>query len=134
MTSTSAVSHQLSVLQDTGCLRRVPGGPRTVEVVLPGRPAARLVGEGTLFMLKVTGDSMIGAAIADGDLVVVRQQPDANNGDIVAATIDGDATVKIFQRSEDGHVWLMPHNPAYAPILGDKAWIMGRIVTVIRRV
>ena len=182
LTSTSAVSYQLSVLQHKGCLRRMPGGPRTVEVVLPGRPAARLeaedladaldlssrdaayvpvdvmgqipagklksaeqvlddtltlpkqlVGEGTLFMLKVTGDSMIGAAIADGDLVVVREQPDAKNGDIVAARIDGDATVKIFQRS-DGHVWLMPHNPAYAPILGDDATIMGRIVTVIRRV
>jgi len=77
---------------------------------------------------------MIGAAIADGDLVVVREQPDANNGDIVAARINGDATVKIFQRSDDGHVWLMPHNPAYAPILGDEARIMGRIVTVIRRV
>lgn len=182
LTSTSAVSYQLSVLQDRGCLRRVPGGPRTVEIVLPGRPAARLeaedladaldltsrngayvpvdvmgqipagklksaeqvlddtltlpkqlVGEGTLFVLKVTGDSMIGAAIADGDLVVVREQPDAMNGDIVAARIHGDATVKIFQR-QDGHVWLMPHNPAYAPILGDEATIMGRIVTVIRRI
>jgi repressor LexA len=182
LTSTSAVSYQLSCLQDKGYLRRVPGRPRTVEVVLPGQPAARLeagdladvlalssqdaayvpvdvigqiaaghpspaeqviddtltlprqlVGEGTLFMLKVTGDSMIGAAIADGDLVVVREQPDAKNGDIIAARIDGEATVKTFQRS-DGHVWLMPHNPAYAPILGDEAIIMGRVVTVIRRI
>jgi repressor LexA len=182
LTSTSAVSYQLSCLQDKGYLRRVPGRPRSVEVVLPGQPAARLeagdladvlalssqdaayvpvdvigqiaagnpspaeqviddtltlprqlVGEGTLFMLKVTGDSMIGAAIADGDLVVVREQPDAKNGDIIAARIDGEATVKTFQRS-GGHVWLMPHNPAYAPILGDEAIIMGRVVTVIRRI
>ena len=84
-------------------------------------------------MLKVTGDSMIGAAIADGDLVVVREQPDAKNGDIVAARIDGEATVKTFQHS-GGHVWLMPHNRAYSPILGDEAIIMGRVVTVIRRI
>ena len=76
---------------------------------------------------------MIGAAIADGDLVVVREQPDVKNGDIVAARIGEEATVKTFQRA-DGHIWLMPHNPAYAPILGDTATIMGRVVTVIRRV
>jgi repressor LexA len=182
LTSTSAVSYQLSILQDKGHLQRVPGRPRTLEVLLPGAPTARLeaaglaealdlssldrayvpvdvigeiaagkfnpaeqvlddtltlpkqlVGEGTLFILRVTGDSMIGAAIADGDLVVVREQPDVMNGDIVAARVDGEATVKTFQRA-DGHVWLMPHNPAYAPILGDNATIMGRIVTVIRRV
>lgn len=182
LASTSAVSYQLSSLQDRGYLRRVPGRPRTVEVVLPGQPAARLeaadladaldlpsqdaayvpidvigqiaagnpnpaeqviddtftlprqlVGEGTLFMLRVRGDSTIGAAIADGDLVVVREQPDAKNGEIIAARIDEEATVKTFQRT-DGHVWLMPHNPAYAPILGDEATIMGRVVTVIRRV
>jgi repressor LexA len=96
----------------------------------------QLVGEGTLFMLKVAGDSMIGAAIADGDWVVVRQQPDAENGDIVAATVDGievEGTVKTLKRS-DGHVWLMPHNPAYPPILGDQATIVGKVVAVLRRV
>jgi repressor LexA len=96
----------------------------------------QLVGEGTLFMLKVVGDSMIDAAITDGDWVVVRQQPDAENGDIVAATIDGvevEGTVKTLKRS-DGHVWLMPHNPAYAPILGDDATIVGKVVAVLRRV
>ena len=92
-----------------------------------------LVGDGTLFLLKVVGDSMIDAAIADGDWVVVRQQPVADNGDIVAAMIDGEATVKTFQR-RDGHVWLMPHNPAYAPIPGDEATILGRVVTVLRKV
>ncbi len=92
-----------------------------------------LVGEGELFMLKVTGDSMIGAAIADGDWVVIRQQSDAESGEIVAAMIDGEATVKTLKRSDD-HVWLMPHNPVYAPIPGDRATILGRVVTVLRRV
>lgn len=92
-----------------------------------------LVGEGDLFMLKVAGDSMIGAAITDGDWVVIRQQSDAESGDIVAAMIDGEATVKTLKRSGD-HVWLMPQNSAYTPILGDKATILGRVVTVLRRV
>ena len=92
-----------------------------------------LVGEGDLFMLKVTGDSMIGAAITDGDWVVIRQQSDAESGEIVAAMIDGEATVKTLKRSGD-HVWLMPHNTAYPPILGDQATILGRVVTVLRRV
>jgi repressor LexA len=92
-----------------------------------------LVGEGELFMLKVTGDSMIGAAIADGDWVVIRQQSDAESGEIVAAMIDGEATVKTLKRS-GRHVWLMPHNPVYAPIPGEKAIILGRVVTVLRRV
>jgi repressor LexA len=96
----------------------------------------QLVGEGALFMLQVAGDSMINAAIADGDWVVVRQQPDAQNGDIVAAMIDGievEGTVKTFKRS-NGHVWLMPHNPAYAPIPGDEATIAGKVVAVLRKV
>jgi repressor LexA len=92
-----------------------------------------LVGEGELFMLRVTGDSMIGAAIADGDWVVIRQQSDAESGEIVAAMIDGEATVKTLKRS-DNHVWLMPHNSAYTPIPGEKATILGRVVTVLRRV
>ena len=102
-----------------------------VEDILP--LPRQLVGEGTLFMLNVAGDSMINAAIADGDWVVVRQQEDAENGEIVAAMVDGDATVKTLKRS-DGHVWLMPHNPAYTPILGDDAKILGKVVAVLRRV
>ena len=93
----------------------------------------QIVGEGTLFLLKVSGDSMINAAIEDGDLVVVRQQPNAENGEIVAAMIDGEATVKTFKH-ERGHIWLMPHNPAYTPIPGDEAAILGRVVAVIRKV
>jgi repressor LexA len=92
-----------------------------------------LVGEGTLFMLKVVGDSMVEAAICDGDWVVVRQQPTAENGEIVAAMIDGEATVKTYKR-RDGHVWLMPHNAAYEPIPGDDATVLGRVVSVLRRV
>jgi len=93
----------------------------------------QLVGEGDLFMLKVAGDSMINAAIADGDWVVIRQQEDAENGEIVAAMIDGEATVKTLKQS-DGHVWLIPHNPAFTPILGDDASILGKVVAVLRRV
>jgi repressor LexA len=115
--------------------RIAAGGPilaeEAIEDVFP--LPKQLVGEGTLFLLKVVGDSMIDAAIADGDWVVVRQQPVAENGDIVAAMIDGEATVKTFKRSGD-HVWLMPHNPAFTPIQGDEATILGRVVAVLRRV
>jgi len=93
----------------------------------------QLVGEGQLFMLKVAGDSMINAAIADGDWVVIRQQEDAENGEIVAAMIDGEATVKTLKRV-DGHVWLIPHNPVYSPIIDDDAKILGKLVAVLRRV
>jgi repressor LexA len=92
-----------------------------------------LTGDGTLFRLRVRGDSMINAAIADGDVVVVRQQSQAENGEIVAAMIDGETTVKTLQRA-DGQVWLLPHNPAYKPISGKDATILGKVVTVLRRV
>ncbi|SDU86007.1 repressor LexA [Microlunatus sagamiharensis] len=92
----------------------------------------QLVGEGTMFTLEVRGDSMIDAAICDGDWVVVRQQPNADNGDIVAALLDNEATVKTFKR-QPGQVWLMPHNPAYDPIDGNHATILGKVVAVLRR-
>jgi repressor LexA len=115
--------------------RIAAGGPilaeESIEDIFP--LPRQLVGEGNLFLLKVVGDSMINAAIADGDWVVVRQQPVAENGDIVAAMLDGEATVKTFKRSAD-HIWLMPHNPAYTPIPGDEAEILGRVVAVLRRV
>ena len=114
--------------------RIAAGGPilaeQSVEEIFP--LPRDLVGEGELFMLKVVGDSMIDAAICDGDWVVVRSQPNADNGDIVAALLDDEATVKTFKR-RDGHVWLMPHNPAYAPILGDHARVLGKVVTVLRK-
>ena len=93
----------------------------------------RLVGGGDLFLLQVVGDSMIDAAICDGDWVVVRSQSTAEKGEIVAAMIDGEATVKTFVQRDD-HVWLMPHNPAFAPILGDHAEILGKVVAVLRSV
>ncbi len=102
-----------------------------VEQVLP--LPRQLVGEGTLFSLEVRGDSMLDAAICDGDYVVVRQQPTADNGDIVAALLDGEATVKTLRRTP-GQVWLMPHNPAYQPIDGNKATILGKVVAVLRRI
>lgn len=115
--------------------RIAAGGPvlaeQAVEEVFP--LPRELVGEGTLFMLKVTGESMVDAAICDGDWVVVRQQATAENGEIVAAMIDGEATVKTYKR-RDGHVWLLPHNPAFEPIPGDDATVLGRVVTVLRRV
>ncbi|WP_073481898.1 transcriptional repressor LexA [Streptoalloteichus hindustanus] len=114
--------------------RIAAGGPilaeQAIEDVFP--LPKEIVGEGSLFLLRVVGDSMVDAAITDGDWVVVRQQPDADSGDIVAAMIDGEATVKTLKR-RDGHVWLMPHNPAYEPILGDEAAILGRVVAVLRR-
>jgi repressor LexA len=93
----------------------------------------QLVGQGELFMLKVKGESMIDAAICDGDFVVVRRQQTAENGDIVAALLDDEATVKVF-RQRDGHTWLLPRNSNYEPILGDHATIMGKVVTVLRSV
>ncbi len=121
--------------------RIAAGGPiladELIEDIIP--LPRQLVGEGNFIMLKVVGDSMIDAAITDGDLVVVRRESDVENGDIVAALIesetsaDREATIKTFSK-RDGHVWLIPHNPAYTPILGDNATILGKVVTVLRRV
>lgn len=93
----------------------------------------QLVGKGELFMLKVNGESMIDAAICDGDWVVIRAQSTAENGEIVAAMLDGEATVKTF-RQRDGHVWLLPRNSAFEPILGDDAVVLGKVVAVLRAV
>jgi repressor LexA len=114
--------------------RIAAGGPilaeERVEEVMP-LPKS-LVGGGTLFLLEVTGDSMIDAAICNGDYVVIRQQPSAENGEVVAAMIDGEATVKTFQR-KDGRIWLLPHNDAYDPIDGTHATILGKVTAVLRR-
>jgi repressor LexA len=121
LTSTSSVSYQLRTLQRKGYLHRDVGRARTMEVRPPVRPGlpgvdipSQLVGEGTLFLLKVVGDSMINAAIADGDWVVVQQQDDTRDGDIAAARRDGETTVKTFERI-------------------DGASIVGRVVAVLRR-
>jgi repressor LexA len=115
---------------------RIVAGPQNLADQVMGDTwelPKELTGDGTLFRLRVRGDSMINAAITDGDVVVVRQQPQAENGEIVAAMIEGETTVKTFQRA-DGQVWLMPHNPAYPPIPGKDATILGKVVTVLRRV
>jgi repressor LexA len=113
--------------------RIAAGGPiladQSVEDVVP--LPRQLVGHGELFMLRVSGDSMIDAAICDGDWVVVRRQQSALNGEIVAALLDDEATVKTF-RQRDGHTWLLPQNTRYEPILGDHATIMGKVVSVLR--
>ena len=114
--------------------RIAAGGPilaeQSIEEVFP-LPRS-IVGDGELFLLKVVGDSMIEAAICDGDWVVVRSQPDAVNGEIVAAMLDDEATVKTFQR-KNGHVRLLPANANYSPIDGDNARIVGKVVAVLRR-
>ena len=121
--SPSSVKHQLQVLEDKGFIRMNANKGRAIEVVAGSAPNAEKPSH---------GDSMVDAAICDGDYVVVREQNSAVNGDIVAALLDDEATVKTF-RKENGHVWLMPHNPAYSPIDGTHATIMGKVVTVLRK-
>ena len=115
--------------------RIAAGGPITaeqdVEEIVP-LPES-LVGSGDLFMLKVVGDSMVNAAICDGDFVVIRSQKDCNKGEIVAAMIDGEATVKTFSR-KDGHIWLLPANDDFEPINGDNCEILGKVTAVLRSV
>ena len=115
--------------------RTAAGVPITAEELVDDVfPLPRqIVGEGELFLLKVVGDSMVDAAICDGDWVVVARQQTADNGDIVAALLDNEATVKTFKR-KDGHVWLLPHNPAFEPIDGDDATVLGKVTAVLRRV
>ena len=115
--------------------RIAAGGPilaeQTYDDVFP--LPQQLVGDGQLFMLEVSGESMIDAAICDGDYVVIRQEQTASNGEIVAAMIDGEATVKTLQR-KDGKVWLLPHNEAFDPIDGTDATILGVVTAVLRKV
>jgi repressor LexA len=114
------------------------GGPiladESVDDVIP--LPKQLVGEGTFLMLSVVGESMINAAITGGDWVVVRRDSDVENGDIVAALVKSETgrevTVRTFKEI-DGHVWLLPHNPVYPPVMADDAVIIGKVVTVLRR-
>ncbi len=132
----SAASTETSQTAFVPVLGRIAaGGPiladEAVETVFP--LPRDITGDGELFLLHVVGESMIDAAICDGDYVVVRKQDTADSGEIVAALIDDEATVKTLKR-RDGHVWLMPHNPAFAPIPGDDARILGKVVSVLRKV
>lgn len=140
-TSTSHDTQGVPVDSDWKSVAYVPlvgriaaGGPILAEESIEDTfPLPRqLVGDGTLFLLNVSGDSMVNAQIVDGDWVVVRQQPTAENGEIVAALLDGEATIKMLKRSE-GRIWLMPRNPAHAAILGDEAIILGKVVALLRR-
>ena len=172
LVSLSSVTHQLGQLEKFGYIKRNPGMPRALEVLVHfdhtddgdtnetaeaafvpvvGRIAAgipitaeqqvedvfalprQIVGKGELFLLRVVGESMIDAAICDGDWVVVRSQRNAENGDIVAAMLDGEATVKTV-RKRDGHIWLLPRNSDFEPILGDEAEILGKVVAVLRSI
>lgn len=115
------------------------GGPilaeERVDAVYP--LPKELVGEGQLFMLRVRGESMVDAGILDGDLVVVREQPTVEQGEMCAALIDGEATVKFFRRTRDGQIFLDPANESFEPIPvtpGQDATIMGKVVTVLRTV
>ncbi|MFW6599937.1 transcriptional repressor LexA [Propionibacteriaceae bacterium Y2011] len=132
---TGGFDHNPSAVSVPVVGRIAAGGPilaeEAVEDVFP--LPKRLVGDGALFMLEVRGDSMVDAAICDRDWVVVRQQPTAENGEIVAALLDDEATVKTFKRTGD-QVWLMPHNPSYDPIDGNHATILGKVVAVLRSV
>ncbi|MEU8814991.1 transcriptional repressor LexA [Actinoplanes sp. NPDC048796] len=159
--SPSSVAHQLGVLEERGLIRRGARGSRAIDIrtesdgnvsvpvlgaIAAGAPIladehveeqltlpVSLVGKGTLFALRVKGDSMVEAAICDGDTVVVRQQQVAEDGEIVAAMLDGEATVKVLRRAS-GHVELVPRNPAYDVIPGDGATILGKVVSVLRRI
>lgn len=106
-----------------------------VEALLP--LPRDLVGEGTLFMLRVRGESMLQAGVLPGDLVVVRQQPTVEQGQMCAALVDGEATVKFFRRTRTGEVFFDPANPAYAPIplaADQDTRVLGKVVAVLRRV
>ncbi|MFD7924012.1 transcriptional repressor LexA [Streptomyces sp. NPDC059740] len=142
----------LPLKSSAGEYERPESEPPTAEVPLVGRIAAgtpvlaeemvedtyvlprQLVGEGELFALKVSGESMIEAAICDGDVVTVRRQQVAQPGDIVAAMLDGEATVKRFQRDAAGHAWLVAHNPRFQPLAADDAVILGKVVAVMRAI
>jgi repressor LexA len=115
--------------------RIAAGGPILAEQAIEDvfTLPRQIVGDGELFLLQVVGDSMVDAAITDGDWVVVHRQQDAEPGQIVAALLDNEATVKTFSRT-DGHMWLLPQNPAYSPIDGSDAVILGRVTAVLRRV
>ena len=128
-------SESILASRDVPLVGRIAAGvPITAEQHIDDvmRLPQRLTGSGKLFMLEVHGDSMIDAAICDGDYVVISEQPSAVNGDIVAALLDDEATIKTF-RKDNGHIWLIPHNPAYSPIDGTHAQIMGKVVSVLRR-
>ena len=154
LSSTASVSYHLQQLQSKGLLQSTgvkgrkralvtaqrPGQIPVVGVVTAGMPILALENqEGTIswdgdpscFALRVRGDSMINAGILNGDMVVVRPQTTADDGQIVVARIEDEATVKRLRR-RDGAIWLMPENDAYSPIDGTEAELIGLVKAVIR--
>ena len=154
LTSTASVHYHLEILRKEGAITtdgvkkrtiRVPGMDRegkvpVVGVVTAGQPILAVEniegyipwdGEDGMFALRVRGDSMVNAGILDGDKVIVRPQNMADSGEIVVALLDDSATVKRL-KLENGEVWLMPENPAYAPIDGTNAQILGKVKAVVR--
>ena len=152
--STATVHYHLNALRDAGLIEMdemkkraisLPDAQRAdripvVGVVTAGVPILATEniegyipwdGESGCFVLRVRGDSMIGAGILAGDKVVVRPQPDAENGQIVVALLDDSATVKRLKKT-GRDVWLMPENPSYEPIPGNEAKILGRVKALIR--
>ena len=152
--STATVHYHLNALRDAGLIEMdemkkraisLPDAQRAdripvVGVVTAGVPILATEniegyipwdGESGCFVLRVRGDSMIGAGILDGDKVVVRPQPDAENGQIVVALLDDSATVKRLKKT-GRDVWLMPENPSCEPIPGNEAKILGRVKALIR--
>ena len=133
-TSSAGDKYSLDQMREVPLVGRIAAGApllaeQDIEESFP-LPAS-LVGDGELFMLKVVGESMIEAAICDGDFVVIRSQKTCEKGEIVAAMIDGEATVKTFTRRDD-HICLLPANPAFSPINGDNAEILGKVTAVLR--
>lgn len=135
------IDAELSDPADAPDVRRIPvvgrvaaGIPilaeENVEEELP-LPSG-FAGEGEHFILRVRGDSMIEAGILDGDYIVVRKQPDAVNGEIVVAMVDDSATVKRFYK-ENGHFRLQPENSAMEPIIVPEVVILGKVVSLLRR-
>lgn len=155
--STSSVQYNLNILEEAGLIKRDANLKRTIRLaggaenirhvpvlgtVTAGVPIlatqqieeyvaiSGVTGE-TLFALHVKGDSMVNAGILDGDIVIVNQTPVAENGEIVVALIDDEATVKRFYQ-EDDHIRLQPENDKYAPIIVDGCSILGKVITLIR--
>lgn len=149
--STASVYYHLSALNDAGLISMDGGKNRTIRLPNPGGiPVIGTVAAGTpilaqeniegylpwggdnsCFALQVKGDSMIDAGILSGDKVIVRPQPTAEHGEIVVALFEDEATVKRLSR-KDGQVWLLPENPAYSPIDGREAQIIGKVCAVYR--
>ncbi|MET9777638.1 transcriptional repressor LexA [Streptomyces sp. NPDC006367] len=134
LTARAAEAERAAAVTEVPLIGRIAAGVpiSAVEHVDALLPLPRqLVGHGDLFALTVVGDSMVGAHITSGDQVIIRAQQTAENGEIVAAMLDNEATVKRLKLDRES-AWLMPENSAFAPIRADQATILGKVVAVVR--